>query len=329
MKKLALLVAGVAALVFAGVALAAGSDYFTMTVNPNEVTYGESVTSISGSLLHNGTNDAVGSATVNVSAGASDCTGLSLLDSTTTASDGSWSIAGFTPDAAGAWGAYAVAPGPGGSTLASTCGSLTVDQAPTDTSITNAPVTTLALGLSLSVDYKVESAFGISGNTTDGTASIDETDVLGTLGCGAGDTLSAAQSNADGSGAADAGFSATGTLSCTPTAVGTYTYNAAYTGDSNYVGSNSSPDQTLDVSDQTVQVCMAAPAIVAQAMMTAGIKQGSKTWKAVITWVAGNTGSNGKFFAQNVCADDYRSNVISETNDYGTSTPVPGYKTLS
>lgn len=328
-KTWMLLVGIVAALASAGAAMAAPPvphDFTTtLTLGDGTPTYGESST-LTGSLTYVNPGDqtvGLADASVGISQSALNATGcvdpFSAWQTVTTDLNGDYSYGPFVLNAAGNWLFQSHFDGTvaGVNTWepsSSTCLTVAVAKAPTDTAITNTPVTTLALGNTLSVDYKVESAYGVSGNTTGGTASIKETDALTTLGCGSGDTLSAAQSAADGTGAADAGFSATGTLTCTPTAVGSYTYNVNYSGDDNYLGSNSSPDQSLDVTQATVQVCKAAPAIAVEYMKAHNIKPGSSTWQKVITDVAHQTGSNGEFFAKNACENGYADSVRSYIN---------------
>ena len=203
--------------------------------------------------------------------------------------------------------------GDNGRTLAgsSACVDVPVAQALTDTSITGSPATSLGLGSSLDVGYLVESAYGVSGNTAGGSVSVQQVSTSGSGSvCGAGEgstTLAAPEGDAAGS-VAGAGFSATGTLTCTPTSVGTYTYRLAYSGDHDYAGSVSA-SAGVAVTDVTVQVCEAAPAIAVDYLRSQGVKPGSATWRTVVKAVARQTGSKGDFFAQHACDTGYQGAV--------------------
>lgn len=318
-----MLLAGIiAALAFAGIA-AADAYNLTLTLDPaSPITYGQT-SDVSGSLLHQGTNDPASGASI--SAGyAADCssafTGLTGSPAVTDG-NGSWDAGDLPYLNAGSYGVAAWLTSSseivGGQSVGTTCHTLTVNKADTTTSITSHPAT-LAAGSSLGVGYEVSSANGVSGNYTQGSASLS-----GTAPCAASHTFGATEvSQTTGS-----GFDTTGTLTCTANTPGFYTYNVGFSdSDGNYNDSHSD-DVSTDVTPVTTQVCMAAPAIVANAMTAAGIKQGSKIWQTVITWVAGNTGSNGLFFAKGVCDPDYRSTVIIDTNANFASTQ--GYKPIS
>ena len=228
----------------------------TLAFDPDSpITYGES-TSLSGWLRDNtGTTGVAGQDIVLTQNALSDCTGSTLdalgtfttVGTGTTPPRGDWSDpTPYRPDAAGDLYFKASFVGTGTQAPATACETLTTDKAPTSTSVTNTPSATVNFGDSFSVDYSVTSAYGISGNTTVGTVSI--TQVSGPASssvCTDSDTLSAAQSDAAGSGT---GFSAAATLTCTPDTVGTYTYHVNYSGETNYLGSDSTPDLTVVVS---------------------------------------------------------------------------------
>jgi hypothetical protein len=195
----------------------------------------------------------------------------------------------------------------------SACETLVVAKAPTTTSITNVPATSLGLGSALDVHYLVKSAYGVTGNTTGGTVSVSQQSGPASSLCGSqassSAVLAAPQTNADGT--AGDGFSASGSLSCTPTATGSYTYRVAYNGDSNYDGSFSTPDLGVEVTQVTVNVCKAAPAIAVEYMKLKGVKPNVKKWNTIVSDVAQKTGSNGEFFAKFACDSDYASKVTS------------------
>ncbi len=220
------------------------------------------------------------------------------------------------PTAAGPWSFQVTfagaSPSPGRTyDGTSACVDATVAQAPTHTSIVGSPATSLGLGSSLDVGYLVESGYGVNGNHAGGSVTVQQVSSSGSGSvCGAGTgtaALDAAQNDA-ADGGSGAGFSASGTLTCTPTAVGTYTYQLSYAGDPNYLGSTSG-QADVAVTDVTVQVCKAAPAIAGDYLKTHGVKPGSTTWRSVIKDVAHQTGSKGDFFAQQACQDGYQGAV--------------------
>lgn len=285
-------------------------DPFVLTINnpTSPKTYGD-VSALSGNLSNTGgpsVNDKGVDLSVYTAAGCSS--GGVSVGSTTTDSNGDWSF-NYRFDA-GTW--YIGATSAGNSSACSS--QLVVNKADTDTSITNSPVTTLGTGGALDVDYLVESARGVDRNTAGGTVSISQqTGPSGGL-CptAASDTLSAAQSDSDGTGGnPDDGFSATGTLTCHPDTAGTYTYQLEYTGDDNYNGSNSDLGPQLTVSDVTVQVCPAAPAIAAEYLKAQHVRPGSAKWQTVITDIAHQTGSKGDFWAKGACDAGYADAVTS------------------
>jgi len=76
---------------------------------------------------------------------------------------------------------------------------------------------------------------------------------------------------------------------------------------------NADGSDTVDVTVNTLNIvvnqCPAAPAIAAAYMQSHGVKSGSAKWKAVINYVAGQTGSKGIFWAAHSCDSGYRAAV--------------------
>jgi hypothetical protein len=300
----------------------------TLFVSPNTITYGEH-TFLSGTLS---SDTALGGKTINLSWWTgSGCTGTQTTIGTATTAGGNtlshaWPDTGtfsYTPQAAGTEYVQAAFAAQGVFGESSDCKTLTISKAPTTTSITNTPLTTLALGNSLTIDYEVKSAYGISGNTTRGSVVTRQltdpgggADLQGSGDCKTAVQLNEAQANADNNPTTEVGFSKTGSFTCRPTAVGTYTYDVKYDPaggsspfEGNYSGSDSA-DGSVTVEQATVQVCKAAPAIAVEYMQSQGVKPGSKKWKDVVTDVAMQTGVNGDFFAKNVCDSSYAPGVI-------------------
>jgi hypothetical protein len=227
----------------------------TLTFDPvSPITYGQSTT-LSGELTDTtGTTGVAGqniTVTQNSAAGCTGSTSATLgtfatVGGATTPPKGDWTDpTPYRPSAAGDLYFLASFVGTGAQAPASACATLTTSKASTSTSVTNTPSSSINLGDSFSINYGVTSSYGISGNTTVGTVSL--TQVSGPTSsslCADTDTLSAAQSDASGTGT---GFNATGTLTCTPDTVGTYTYHVNYGGETNYLGSASSPDLTVQV----------------------------------------------------------------------------------
>jgi len=295
----------------------------TLSLSTNSITYGSGVT-LSGRVTKDSSGGGVPSAPVNLTVSNVDCsaTGSALGSATgsagqpASAGNWSWPSTGDWNPTAGTWYVKATYPGLGGENEFATsfdCETLVVAKASTTTSITNSPDQSFGLGSTLSVDYLVESERGVSGNTTGGAVAISQasgpTDALCGAQASASDTLSVDQSDADGTGVDPVGFEATGDLTCVPSQVGTYTYRIVYSGDSNYLGSQSSPDQALEVTTVTLEVCRAAPAIAVEHLTSLNVKPGSRKWRDVVTTIAGETGSQGDFHARNACDTGYADAV--------------------
>ncbi|HEX6510140.1 MAG TPA: Ig-like domain-containing protein, partial [Chloroflexota bacterium] len=175
-------------------------------------------------------------------------------------------------------------------------GNLTVAAAGSNTSA-SASSSVIWSGESFTVDYEVSSAFGIAGNTATGAVSIVEDSGPQILNCSiysAGP--SANQSNADGTGASNAGFdfivnsttNSGGEFTCAPGTPGTYTYHIHFNDtDGSYSGSNSS---TLSLT-VNAQVPTSMSAVIGSA--TYG---GTATFTATLQ-DASNNGLNGKTVA--------------------------------
>lgn len=247
---------------------------------------------------------------------SSDCSGtVAASTDATTGSDGFYDgafSAVFRPTSADPWSYRAVfadssGHGPTYTGSSSECLPLTVAQARTTTALTSAP-TSVTLGSSVDLGYLVESAYGVSDNVTGGSVAVEDISGPGPL-CGpaeGGAPVTATQNDADGSGAADAGFSETGTFWCKPAQPGTYTVDLAYSGDHNYAGSTSGQ---VDITVVATDECPAAPAIAGDYMQQMKVPTNSDLWNTVIKDVAGQTGVNGLLFAGDSCKPDYAGRV--------------------
>ncbi|HEX6510254.1 MAG TPA: choice-of-anchor Q domain-containing protein, partial [Chloroflexota bacterium] len=172
-------------------------------------------------------------------------------------------------------------------------GDLTIGTASSSTSA-SASGSTITLGQAFTVDYAVSSAWGILGDTTTGQVSVVKDSGPGNLDCSPLSTaLSASQSNADGTGASNAGFdfvansttNSNDQFTCTPNAAGAYTYHLQFIdSDHNYTDSDSS---TLSL---TVNSVVATRVSAVSGSATYG---GPATLTATLQ-DASNTGLNGK-----------------------------------
>lgn len=294
----------------------------TIQFSDDSIVYGQGIT-LSGRVTKPGPAG-VPNADVTLSASTVSCLVEGVPLGTATGSTGTPATAGSWawPDGstwrpnAGTWYVKAAYGGRGQENAllpSSACATLVVAKAPTATSITNSPAISLGLGSAFNLDYLVRSGYGVTGNLTSGTVSVSQQDGPANGLCGSqassSVTLSENQVNADGTGGVGDGFSAIGSLSCTPSAIGSYTYRVAYSGDANYDGSVSTPDQGLEVTELTVNVCKAAPAIAVEYMKVKGVKPNQKTWNTVVSDVARRTGSRGEFFAKFACDSDYAAQV--------------------
>jgi hypothetical protein len=278
------------------------SIVLTQTLNPaSPIIYGQS-TSISGTLVENDGSATVGLAgktiavTSNTGAG---CTGTSTsignpatLGGGTTPPKGDWALASaYKPPSAGTRYIKAYFDGTGEARpSASDCDTLETSKASTTTTIDNAPFNQIGLGSNFIVNYSVKSGYGISGNTTVGTATLAKQTGPGNM-CSSGsdnatDTLSQSQNNAtDSTTGSSAGFLWQNQLSCTPDLEGTYTFRVEYAGDTNYNDSNSSTESIV-VALTTVQVCKAAPAIAAAYLKINGVKLNVKGQENIVQLIA-------------------------------------------
>ncbi len=243
----------------------------TETLTPSTLTYGQQ-TSVAGTLADTTVPGAIPSASVVVTLQSTQngsCGGSATsLATKVTDGSGSWDTLSYKPMSATSADILASYAGDSTHTGSTSCKTLTVNEAPSavvNVSLSNATITTAGSTL---VNYKVQSAYGVSGNTVSGNVSVVKATGPGTLTCTGKTNLNTAspavaQSNSDGSGAADAGFAFTVNsgsytdfrFSCSADAVGTYTLHVHYNGDSNYLASDSgnvtltvtSPDSTPPV----------------------------------------------------------------------------------
>jgi hypothetical protein len=233
----------------------------SIDLNPSSILYGQS-TEITGHLQDETADAAIISATVggtrqttpNESCGGS----ATSIGSDSTDGDGDYSLTyrPTTTETKDIKATYAATVEHAGATA---CATLTIDKAPTE--IVNAILSDTTIGLSDSsfIDYKVQSAYGVLGNHANGTLSVVQDSIGGTLTCSATTTaVDRPEANADGTGALDAGFGlavdgSTNTayrFECTASANGTYLFHVHFTGDGDFAPSDSDT-LTLVVSSYT------------------------------------------------------------------------------
>jgi hypothetical protein len=271
----------------------------TQTLTPSTISYGQS-TAISG--------------TSNLPAGASiaverhpqtDCGGgATAIGTRTTDAGGNWSspTLSFRPASPGDVGILANFAGDSTYAAKADCDALTVNKAPTTVvSQVVTPTSTTTAGSAL-VDYKVQSAYGIAGDKASGTTTIVQTNTTtsgGVLSCtGGGGFGNVTEADANGSGAADAGFglpvnsgsNATLRFTCTSSTPSTYTFHVHNSGNPNYAASDSG-DLTLtiaaaDSAAPTLQISFPTPS------GTDGWYNGSDTTPVVGSVTATDSTSN-------------------------------------
>ncbi len=175
------------------------------------------------------------------------------------------------------------------------------------TSTSSAPSTTsVGTGVEFHLDYTVQSAFGIAGQTAGGSVSAV------TSGAGLGCSASAvAMSNAQGASGwtftADGLTNTASRISCVPTAPGIYTVRAAYSGDANYAASQGTDASTTVGS--TVTVCPAAPSIAAAWLKANGHKPGTKRFTNILSTIAREMTPGAGFGGYAPCDSDYEDTV--------------------
>jgi hypothetical protein len=214
----------------------------TQYLDKTSMTYGET-----GTITGDSTGIAPASVVISESRLNPACNSGSVIGSDSTdTSDGTWGPIPFKPSGLSTPGnyflqaAFATTPQLVGSM--STCDQLTVTAAPTYVVGVSAtppgPITTLQTS---SVNYKVESGYGIAGDKATGTVSVVQDtnapdDNGGTLTCtGNGVGFNVDEADATTSGESDDGFGVTGTITgCGSSTPGTYKFHVHNTGNSNY-----------------------------------------------------------------------------------------------
>ena len=237
----------------------------TETLTPSTIFYGQQ-TGISGTSSGIPTSTSIG-----VTRGtAPNCANATTpVGSGTTDGSGNWGSLTYKPDGAGNEGIKAAYAGDATHASATDCQTLTVNKAPTAVVDVVLSDTLITPAESVMVDYKVQSAYGIDANNAQGTVSVVKDSGPGNLTCNATSTgFSVDAHDADGSGAADAGFgfavnsgsNAAFRFTCTVDAGGSYALHVHNSGDSNYAaGDSSQVVLVVDSEPPTVTINFTSP----------------------------------------------------------------------
>jgi hypothetical protein len=246
------------------------------TLTPSTIFYGES-TSISGVLTDTSTSSALVAFNVVSDSVNNPCNNIGDFIGIDATDGAGVYVQNYRPTSVGTDHIRASYSGDVSHQGATNCKDLVVNKAPT--SVENAllsagSITTVG---SATVTYKVQSAYGVATHTANGTVSV-VTDPG--LTCAVGGTgVTAAQADANGLGAADAGFAydvnagsnPTREFTCSSATPGTYHLHVNYSGDGEYTGSDSAT-LTLVVTSSNTAPVLTVPAspVVAEATSAAG-----------------------------------------------------------
>jgi hypothetical protein len=278
----------------------------TETISPTPIFYGMGTT-IFGDLTDGSSGFGIVSVLVTDNLTNNPCSTVgAFVGSDTTDGSGHYVVA-YTPTSPGTEHIKASFAGNTDHLAATNCADLVINKAPSavaNSALSSGSITTAGSSL---LSYKVQSAYGVATHLANGTVSAVTDSAL--LICNATSTgVTASQADADGTGAADAGFgfsvnggsNTTYQFVCSSTTPGTYHVHIHYSGDNEYEGSDGTTLALVVTAGDAIKPLITAHAAANGSPYTAG---DWTKYNVVVTFTCADEVGGSGIFSNSIAGD--------------------------